>query len=118
MTELKPNMTEFSSQSQLETRAAQYCKVTFGVKKLSKLSLHKNVNASNNRDEPFPKSRFVMICSDCSPEDRHVPCHANGCCSLKMRATLVLTDGDPFLQIKEKTSYCRLPQSINLLIPL
>ena len=46
MSELKPNMKEFSSQSQLETMAAQYCEATFGVKKLSKLSSHRNANAT------------------------------------------------------------------------
>ena len=43
----------------------------------------------------------MIICGDCSPEDRLVPCHVNGCCDLKVQATLVLTDGDPYLQIKE-----------------
>ena len=84
MSELKSNVKEFSSQSQLETVAAQYFKVTFGVKKLGKLSSHKNVNASKNHDEPFPKSRFVIICGDCSTEEGPVPCHVNGCCGLKV----------------------------------
>ena len=46
MSELKANVKEFSSQSQLETMAAQYCKALFGVKKLSKLSSHRNASAS------------------------------------------------------------------------
>ena len=41
MSELKSNVKDFSSQSQLETMAAQYFKVTFSVKKLGKLFSHK-----------------------------------------------------------------------------
>ena len=68
---------------------------------MSKLSSHRNAKATKNPDEPFPLSRVVLICGDCSPEDCQLPCHVTGCCGLKMRATLVLTDGDPYLEIKE-----------------